>query len=535
MSRQAQVGLFTVLGFLLAAGVFYVLADIGTRSRGYRIFVDFQSASGLHNAAIVYLSGVGIGAVDDISLLPDYTSRVTIAVKPNYAIPTGSRFIIQAPITGEPSILITPPKNLPANAPTIAANQEVRGVNPVSFADLLEQGQGEVRRLDDILAQLEASTPNLLSELQATLKNAHQLTTTANSAIQSLSSGTQTFEERLSGSLTTAGGNVAALTATLDSTVKRNSGQVDILLSQLNRTAKSFGETVDSLHDVATNPTVKSNLLETTKSFALTAKTLALLAEDLRQVTGNPQTQAELRDTVANVDATSQKVDSLLKSLGGTSSVYGVDRGATPAPGGLTPPPPGFVPTSMPAIPPSPAPGLPQPGAPSSGASGAPPPAALEKLRQRLNQFTSDLVQLQVRVSQLSPERPGSADRNTSPLLSADRGPMSDFNLTILPHAGTSIFTGVNDVGAYTTGNLMLIKNEGQLKLGGGIEYSRLGGVFSWSGNKLGFESRFYDLRHPTLDQYFNYFAGRKFQIFGGERDLNHTDRRTVFGLQTEL
>jgi hypothetical protein len=159
----------------------------------------------------------------------------------------------------------------------------------------------------------------------------------------------------------------------------------------------------------------------------------------------------------------------------------------------------------------------------------------LEKLRQRLNQFTSDLVQLQVRVSQLSPERPGSADRNTSPLLSADRGPMSDFNLTILPHAGTSIFTGVNDVGAYTTGNLMLIKNEGQLKLGGGIEYSRLGGVFSWSGNKLGFESRFYDLRHPTLDQYFNYFAGRKFQIFGGERDLNHTDRRTVFGLQTEL
>lgn len=542
MNKQAQVGLFTIFGFLLVAAVFWVLGDLGTRSRGYRLYVDFQSASGLQNAAIVYLSGVGIGSVDDISLQPNYTSRVTIAVNPGYSIPVGSRFLIQAPITGEPSILVTPPRNIPASAPTLAPLSEVRGDNPVSFADLMEQGQGEVRRLDDILAQLESSTPALLAELRATLHNARELTETANSSIESFSSGTQALEANMSRSLSAAGNNVVALTDTLNATVQRNSGHVDELLAQLDRTSHSFGQAVDALRDVATNPSVKRNLLDTTRSFALTAKTFALLTQDLRQVTGNPQTQAQLRDTVANVDATAQKVDSLLKSLGGTSSVYGVDRNATPAPGGMTPPPPGFVPTSMPAIvPPAnppPANGSPsQSNAPSSGTAASSPTstAALEKLRKRINQFTSDLYQLQIRVSQLSPARPGSTTTNTSPLLTTDRGPMSDFNLSLLPHGSTSLFTGVNDVGANSTANFMLIKNQGRTHFGGGIEYSRLGGMFSLSGDRLGFESRFYDLRHPTVDLYTNYFASRKFQIFGGERDVNHVDRRTVFGLQTEL
>jgi hypothetical protein len=146
-------------------------------------------------------------------------------------------------------------------------------------------------------------------------------------------------------------------------------------------------------------------------------------------------------------------------------------------------------------------------------------------------------VQLQVRASELSPLRPGSANRNTSPLLTADRGPESDFNLFILPHARTGLEAGVNDSGSTgtATANFMLLNRAGGLTYGGGMEYSRLGLTATMASKMLSFETRAYDLRHPTLDEYINLILAPKLQLFGGERDISHTSRRTTFGLQFEF
>ncbi|GAC1307457.1 MAG: hypothetical protein NVSMB21_11500 [Vulcanimicrobiaceae bacterium] len=545
MSKQAQVGLFTIIGLAAIFAVFFFIADYGTRSGGYKIGVHFRSASGLRTSAGVFLSGVPIGAVDKISLLPDYTTEVVMAIKSSYEIPKGSRFLIQAPLTGEPTILIDPPKAIDARVATLPHDiapiaEQPNGTNPASIADLLAQGQGEVRRLDDILAQLQRSEPKLLAELKTTLANANDLTTNANRSLTTITTKVQDLTDSLQKSLAVASSNVVDLTGNLDTLVKRDSGQVDGLLAQLGRTSKSFGETVDSLRDVATNPKVKKNLINTTRDFAATAKTFADLTNDLRQVTGNTQTQAQMRDVVAQLDATTQKVDSLVGSLGGTSSVYGVDPGATPAP-------------APPAMPPGRAPGAPAPGRPASssqvpaetsvpapvpGPSGSSrasvPNAKLAALKAKLNAFTKDLFELQIRVSELSPLRPGSVNRNVSPLLTADRGPQSDFNLFILPHARTGLEVGVNDVGSERTGtaNVMLLNRSGGFTYGGGIEYSRLGITASVARARLGLEARAYDLRHPTLDSYVNFAATPKLQIFGGERDITHAQRRSVLGVQ---
>ena len=557
MSKQAQVGLFTILGVIAVFAVFFVLADLGTRTEGYKVGVHFRAASGLRNGAVVFLSGVPIGAVDQISLLPDYSTEVVLAIKPHYDIPENSRFLIQAPITGEPTVLIEPPLNVSRDVATLPRevlpiDQQPRGTNPTSFADLLEQGQGEIRRLDDLLAQFQKAEPQLLSEAESTLHNANELTSNANASLTRVSGKIDALTDSLQRNLTVASTNVVDLTGSLNSVVQRDSGEVDALLSQLTRTSKSFGETVDSLHDVATNPKVKENLINTTRDFAATAKAFAELTNDLRNVTGNPQTQAQLRDTVAQLDATSQKVDSLVGQLGGVSKVYGIDANATPAPA-PTPVPPGFVPTSQPVLPSVPAgssaplvpavpagsaPPAPAPsGVPGAHAAAAPSSVALTNLRNRLNGFTKDLVQLQVRVGQLSPARPGSLTTNTSPLLTADRGPETDFNVFVLPHGRTGLEAGVNDVGSTgtSTANFMLLDRRGGLTYGGGLEYSRLGLTTSIANDRFGFEARAYDLRHPTLDSYLNLFATRKIQVFGGERDITHVDRRTVFGLQFEF
>ena len=119
MDRQARVGLFAIIGLIAAFAIFYVLSDLGTRTRGYKVGVRFPSAAGLHRAATVSLSGVPIGVVDSVTLLPDYSTDVIMAINPGYGIPANSRFLIQAPLTGEPSVLIQPPRGNVEPAPTL--------------------------------------------------------------------------------------------------------------------------------------------------------------------------------------------------------------------------------------------------------------------------------------------------------------------------------------------------------------------------------------------------------------------------------
>jgi phospholipid/cholesterol/gamma-HCH transport system substrate-binding protein len=537
MNKQAQVGLFTLVGLAALFSIFYVLSGLGSRISSYHVPVEFKTASGLRKEAQVYLSGVPVGSVDHVELNPqNYAVRVVLSIRSEFAIPENSRYLIQAPLTGEPTVLIEPPKDATSVAVLPKDNTPLQqGYNPATFSDLLEQGQGEVRRLDDLLAQLQTATPKLLSKLTQTLDSTNELTRNANASLAQLSNQASSITDTLNHTVTAAGGNVVDLTSTLDSTVKSDAPKIDELLAELQHTSLAFGQTVDSLKSVATDPQVKRNLVETTHSFALTAKTFAELTGDLRQVTGNPQTQSQLRDAVAQIDATTQKVDSLVGGLGGTSHVYGVDPGATPGPG-ATPWPPGYVPTSQPALPVgSPAPG--GSNATGSSTSASPGGTGLAALRTRLNSFTKDLVQLQIRVSALTPSRPGSANRNVSPLLTSDRGPQSDFNLTLLPRGGTSLIAGVNDIGSSgtATANLMLEKNRGPAHVAGGILYSRLGGLFQYDFQKVGLETRVYDLRHPTADFYTNLLLAPKLQLFGGERDLIHSSRRTTFGVQFEL
>src|SRR5260370_40940251 len=110
MSRQARVGLFTLLGIIGLAWIYYVISNIGERAAGYRIAVHFFSAAGLRPAALVYLSGVSIGVVDAINLRKDFSTDVIVAIRKNVDIPVGSEFVINAPLTGEPNLQIVPPK-----------------------------------------------------------------------------------------------------------------------------------------------------------------------------------------------------------------------------------------------------------------------------------------------------------------------------------------------------------------------------------------------------------------------------------------
>jgi ABC-type transporter Mla subunit MlaD len=538
MNRQAIVGLFTILALLGLFGVFFVLTNVGTQGR-YKIAVHFKSAAGLHKGALVYESGVVVGLVDSTVLRPDdFSVDVYLAINNNVDIPRTAKFLIQAPLTGDSSLEIVPPpmaeqpagQTSPTNAPRAVAilphepllgPQEPQGTNPATIQDLLDQGQGEVKRLDVMLAQLEKREPALLNTMQSALNNANDIRISLNKEIRHLTGKIDTLTDTMQVALTKGSANINDLTSQLDLTVRRNSGKVDSLLASLDSSAQSLNATATAVQRLAQNPQVSANLIETTRGLAQTATTIASIAGDFHNITGNPQTQSQLRDTMANVDAATQKLNSILARLGGKSSVYGVDPGATPAPAG------------------SPLPGGRGrgPGAPGGPNSSGNAAAVQADIKSTLGGLVRNLVSLQVRVSELDAQKTTSS---SSPLLTRDRGPSTDINLIIPPLGSTYLFTGVNDIGGPTSSwnfaGMTAVRPH--LLVGGGVLYSRLGArvLFSPAGKVgLGFEGRVYDLRRPTTDAYANLRLGDGLTIFGGERDALRDSRRTTFGLQYQF
>ncbi len=512
MSRQAQLGLFAIVALVLLFGIFYVITDFGTRHSGYRVGVHFASAAGLPTGAQVFFSGVTVGTVDQVQLLPDNSVDVILAIQNGINIPKDSKFLIQAPLTGTPNMLIVPPvpKPLPTGytstplPPEAVLPHEVLpiaeqpiGIASPTIADLLQQGQGEVRRLDQMLATLEEREPKLLNTLQTALTNVDDMTTQLRSTVAEVSGTMESTMQQ-------AGNHIVNMTATLDSTMGRNQYKIDSLLTTLNSTAIALNKSMDQLANLASDPRLKTNLISTTSNIRDLTGNIAGLTGDLRTVTGNPQTQAQLRDTVANLDATMQKADSLLGTLGGRSSVYGVDAGATPYP----------VPQSANSLPP--------PG------TQTPSPRAPTSLKAGLGKVLSNLAQAQLRLSYLNKQ----SVAGQSPLLTNDRGPQADFNLILLPRGSVSGMVGANDIGGKTTWNLAGIKKYGSLHVGGGILYSQLGVLGSYDAGKFGAETRIYDLRRPTFDIYGNFNVAQWAKLFLGQRDATRSDRRTVFGLQ---
>jgi ABC-type transporter Mla subunit MlaD len=545
MNRQAIVGLFTIIALLGLFGILLVIRDVGTGGR-YPIGVHFKSAAGLHRGALVYESGVVVGIVQDTRLLPeDFTVDVILGINNNVDIPRDARFLIAAPLTGDTTLEIVPPPPSPRPSgivgPTpvpqavallpreiLPIEQQPQGTNPATVTELLEQGQNEVQRLDRMLAVLEAREPQLLDSLQSTLHGANLLTTEGSKRLFALADKLDALTASLQVSLNAGSANLIDLTAQLDRTAKTSSPQVTQLLTQLNATAVSLNQTVDQVKALASNPEVRKNLVDTTRGLAQTATSIGAITNDLHNVTSNPQTQAQLRDTVANVDAATQKLNSLLHQFGGTSSVYGVDPGATPAPGGVRG---GRTIAAAPLAGSSATAG--NDLAPGPGAK--PGPSAVASIRDRLSNVTKNLVAFQIRLTELGPYN---ATKFTQPLLvTTNNGPQADFNLQVLPKGRLSLLGGANDVGTpQTSANFVLEqKLAPNLRVGGGMLYSNLGGLVQFQPGPVGAELRVYDLRFPTVDAYGTVNVGNTAQLFGGERDITHAGRRSAFGLQLQF
>jgi phospholipid/cholesterol/gamma-HCH transport system substrate-binding protein len=81
------VGIFVVLGLAAMTYLSVRLGDVEIfGSKGYMVYAEFDSVSGLREGAAVEMAGVEIGKIDKIRL-KDFMSLVEMNIKPDVKIP----------------------------------------------------------------------------------------------------------------------------------------------------------------------------------------------------------------------------------------------------------------------------------------------------------------------------------------------------------------------------------------------------------------------------------------------------------------
>lgn len=496
MSTQARVGIFTLLTLAGVFAAYYFITNYALSHNGYNVGIRFHDVGGLQEGSTVLLSGVTVGQVTTIDLLPDQTVEVTCTINNGITVYRDSLFVVAITITGATTLTIEPPLKrqvamiLPQQP--LPLDQQPWGTLPPTLTDLLSAGQEQLKNFSKTMVVVNRELPMLARKFSLVATHTDALVQDADSSLTTLTAQMQSTVAALNETIRTTGGNMDALTGNLNGLVTEDRPRLQQLVDRLSSTANNLNKTMAGIASIAQDPVLHDSLIGTVQNVEGATAKLKAMATELESITGDPKTESELKQTVANLQSVTAKADAILGTFTTAGTQAGTLQGSPqPLPSGATP----------------------QPGLPG-GATPRP------RFQLGGGLFSQPLVQAQVR------ETWGTHGG----------GPASDLNVVLLPAAKTHLTVGANDLGYSTTYNFLLDRNSKDLQLGAGVEYSKLGlaALFRPFGSPIGIDARLYDPKHPTLDLYGDLRLSERLQLFYGERYLwNNTQTKTPsFGLE---
>ncbi len=482
MTVAFRVGVFAVLTILGIFVVWAMLSNFSLMRNSYQIGVHFRDVVGLQEGSSVQLAGVDIGTVDKIRLLPDQTASVICSINGDNTVYRGSTFTVATTLTGQSTLTIFPPADLSSAVPlprrVLPEGEQPEGVVPPTIADLVSEGQKRMRDLDKTLAIVNAELPGMVHHFNNVAKHTDALVVHADRNFNLLGEQLNTTVASVNGLITgfqtvlaQNGQNVTAMTTTLRKLVVGNGPKFAALIDDLSATADNLNKTMAAVTSIATDPTMKANLLSATANLKDSSEKLKAVATDIQSITGDPQVQGELRGAVHNLSGAIAKANAI---LGTFSTAQGTE---------------------------TPSPGQPQ------GGAGSPGPRSAAGFRMGSSSGSGfELATAHVRMTW----------NNASP------GPASDFNLELLPRFPVHLTVGANDLGYKTTYNFLInLQDSPRLQYSFGVLYSNLGAQALYqSAGPFGIDARLYDPKRPKLDLYGDLRLAQRLQLFYGERSL---------------
>jgi phospholipid/cholesterol/gamma-HCH transport system substrate-binding protein len=210
----ALVGLVTAVAIMvLVFGTVYLIR--GGLASGYSLYSRFRWGAGVKQGQAVLLSGVSVGYVDNVDLVPDGTVSVRLSIEHKYRIPINTVAAIEPNgIFGDMQVALKPKQ---PTTQYIPANDTIPSAPPSpQISDLIIKMDSIGGQLGDVTkaVQVELVQGGAVADLRRTIYNANKL-------VETLGSIATEQSKQLSRTMVSLNRAVSAIdSAAIDSTVK---------------------------------------------------------------------------------------------------------------------------------------------------------------------------------------------------------------------------------------------------------------------------------------------------------------------------
>ena len=337
-NRQSFLtGLTVIIGLVLAGIALAALRGLTfTKSTHYTIV--FNNVKGLSSGAIVQMSGVTIGKIDEVGLTrglqgyPDNKAQLSISINPPHQIPQGSKFLIIAPAFGNPDRMTVEPN--PQAAPPYPDKTVIAGVASPGLDDLLARSQPIIDQTQKLLASVQKSADaaakitgdaqtqrdfkRTLHKLAESTDELPGLLRDSQRQLNLLAGQTQTLLAKVNKAADSGqriASNAEGLTGDLRSTLSENRAGFKSLVKNANETASSFASLADNISGTVGNKDIQKNLATASENLAAITSRLDATATDLNRLSSDPRLSDDVRQTVATVRETADNLRGTSESV----------------------------------------------------------------------------------------------------------------------------------------------------------------------------------------------------------------------------
>ena len=304
MSAEAKVGAFAVGGLMALSSAMYAVGDFHFGGDdNLTLYAGFRQVTGLQDKSAVQLSGVPVGNVAEIK--NDGTGvTVTLKVNPEVKIPKNSAVTIASSgVMGEKFINILPSRD---DGAYLQNGDYIYGTEEAGMNSMFEG-------MNRVLGQVET----LLGSVQGIVGDK-----TFQTSIVEMSRNMKDATENMNKMM----GSLANIAANSEGDVKNLMNQMNATLASMNRSMANVEHMTQNIDKFAGNPQTAADLQNTLKNISDTTKNVASMAENMNKFAGDPKVAEDLKTTVSNAKSISERADKILgKVQGATDKISKVD------------------------------------------------------------------------------------------------------------------------------------------------------------------------------------------------------------------
>ena len=300
MTNEVKVGAFTVCGLALLAFMLVMLSGITFFGSGYyTLYATFPEVIGLNPSAEVRFAGVPVGKVNAVETEGMHV-LVTMSVKDDIRVPHASVITVSSSgFLGEKYINILPAKDAGVylgDGDHVAGTPEENMENVISkMSMLVEQAHEMLNGINGVL-----NDPQLKTSFVSTVVNLKEITS-----------------------------NVREMTGTFSRMAARNEQEINQMVQGLSMLSVSLANTAREVEvmvkDFSGDGESAANLRATVANIATTSARIDNMAKSLEGVVTDPQTAEDLKAVLHNTREVTEKADKMLDGLGGGAITPGLE------------------------------------------------------------------------------------------------------------------------------------------------------------------------------------------------------------------